>query len=228
MRTIRHTPRSRHAGEAFLGRLATTSAVITEAMHFASASAGGQRTVADLVAASEMHVFGLSAPPELHEAVALMERYAARPWTSPTLRWSCWPKHRTCATCRHSIDMGSPHIGRGRAVRCVSCWTQVDWNRPQLIRSRPRHFPAPTQRGVRNQSATTRHVALTEWNVSEPSRPWRYTPTIRERHLRGLVATPIAAREVLAAWADVAVFGFHARAYDHVVAHPAGACGPSR
>jgi predicted nucleic acid-binding protein len=65
--------------DAFSGRLATTSAVITEAMHFVSASAEGPRTLADLVASSEMDVFDLSAPPELHEAVALMEKYADTP-----------------------------------------------------------------------------------------------------------------------------------------------------
>jgi predicted nucleic acid-binding protein len=65
--------------DAFSGRLATTSAVITEAMHFVSASPEGPRTLADLVAASEMDVFDLSAPPELHEAVALMEKYADTP-----------------------------------------------------------------------------------------------------------------------------------------------------
>ena len=65
--------------DAFAGRLATTGAVITEAMHFVSASREGPRTLADLVAASEMDVFDLSAPPELHEAVALMEKYADAP-----------------------------------------------------------------------------------------------------------------------------------------------------
>ena len=65
--------------DGFSGRLATTSAVITEAMHFVSASREGPRTLAELVAASEMDVFDLSAPPELHEAVALMEKYADTP-----------------------------------------------------------------------------------------------------------------------------------------------------
>jgi predicted nucleic acid-binding protein len=65
--------------DAFSGRLATTSDVITEAMHFVSGSREGPRTLADLVAASEMDVFDLSAPPELHEAVALMEKYADTP-----------------------------------------------------------------------------------------------------------------------------------------------------
>jgi predicted nucleic acid-binding protein len=66
--------------DGFSGRLATTSAVITEAMHFvSSASREGPRTLAELVAASEMDVFDLSAPPELHEAVALMEKYADTP-----------------------------------------------------------------------------------------------------------------------------------------------------
>jgi predicted nucleic acid-binding protein len=65
--------------DGFSGRLATTSAVITEAMHVVSASREGPRTLAELVAASEMDVFDLSAPPELHEAVALMEKYADTP-----------------------------------------------------------------------------------------------------------------------------------------------------
>ena len=65
--------------DAFSGRLATTSAVITEAMHFVSTGPEGPRILADLVAASEMDVFDLCAPPELHEAVALMEKYADTP-----------------------------------------------------------------------------------------------------------------------------------------------------
>jgi predicted nucleic acid-binding protein len=65
--------------DGFSGRLATTSAVITEAMHFVGSSPAGPRTLADLVVASQMDVFDLSAPPELHEAIALMEKYADTP-----------------------------------------------------------------------------------------------------------------------------------------------------
>jgi predicted nucleic acid-binding protein len=65
--------------DGFRGRLATSSAVITEAMHFVSASKAGPRLLAELVEAGEMEVYDLSRPPELGEAVALMEKYADTP-----------------------------------------------------------------------------------------------------------------------------------------------------
>ncbi|MGH7502851.1 MAG: type II toxin-antitoxin system VapC family toxin [Longimicrobiales bacterium] len=65
--------------DAFRGQLVTTSAVITEAMHFVSASPWGARHLADLVGASGMEVYDLSRPPELHEAVSLMEKYSDTP-----------------------------------------------------------------------------------------------------------------------------------------------------
>jgi hypothetical protein len=65
--------------DAFRGQLATTSAVITEAMHFVSVSRSGARHLADLVAASGMEVYDISRPPELHAAVSLMEKYSDTP-----------------------------------------------------------------------------------------------------------------------------------------------------
>ena len=65
--------------DSFRGQLVTTSAVITEAMHFVSASPSGARHLADLVAASGMDVYDLSRPPELHEVVSLMEKYDDTP-----------------------------------------------------------------------------------------------------------------------------------------------------
>jgi predicted nucleic acid-binding protein len=63
----------------FSGQLATTSAVITEAMHFVSASQDGPRLLAELVAASRTEVYDLCRPPELLEAARLMETYADTP-----------------------------------------------------------------------------------------------------------------------------------------------------
>lgn len=63
----------------FEGRLLTTSAVITEAMHFVSEVPRGSRKLAELVAASGMEVFDLSRAPELAEAVALIEKYQDTP-----------------------------------------------------------------------------------------------------------------------------------------------------
>lgn len=65
--------------DRFSGRLVTTSAVITEAMHFVAAAPDGPRALAELVATSSMEVFDLSRAPELREAVRLMERYADTP-----------------------------------------------------------------------------------------------------------------------------------------------------
>ena len=55
---------------AFTGQLATTSAVITEAMHLVGAYREGPRLLAEFVAASGLQVYDLSRSPELDEAVA--------------------------------------------------------------------------------------------------------------------------------------------------------------
>ncbi len=65
--------------DSFTGQLATTSAVITEAMHFVATSQNGPRLLAEFVAASAMEVYDLSRPPELLEAVSLMEKFADAP-----------------------------------------------------------------------------------------------------------------------------------------------------
>jgi len=65
--------------DGFTGGLATTSAVITEAMHFLSPAKTGPRLLADLVRASGIGVFDLCRPPELDAAAALMEKYADTP-----------------------------------------------------------------------------------------------------------------------------------------------------
>lgn len=65
--------------DAFTGHLVTTSAVITEAMHFVGGAPGGPRELAELVAQSAMEVVDLSRAPELREAAVLMERFADTP-----------------------------------------------------------------------------------------------------------------------------------------------------
>jgi len=59
----------------FVGRLVTSSAVVTETMHFVSAGKPGPRLLAEFIAASRMTVHDLCRPPELGEAVRLMEKY---------------------------------------------------------------------------------------------------------------------------------------------------------
>lgn len=65
--------------DRFSGRLATTSAVITESMHFVSGVPAGPRALAALLEAARLEVFDLCQPPEIREAVALMETYADTP-----------------------------------------------------------------------------------------------------------------------------------------------------
>lgn len=65
--------------DEFGGALATTGAVITEAMHLLGARRDGPATLAELVKASGMRVYDLCQPPELLEAAALMEKYAETP-----------------------------------------------------------------------------------------------------------------------------------------------------
>lgn len=73
-----HADTARHL-DAFSGRLATSSAVIVESMHLVSADTRGPRLLADLVASAGIDVYDLSRPPELHQAVALMEAYTNLP-----------------------------------------------------------------------------------------------------------------------------------------------------
>lgn len=63
----------------YTGRLATTGAVITEAMHFVSVSREGARVLAEFVVASGAEVYDLCRPPELLESALLMEKYADTP-----------------------------------------------------------------------------------------------------------------------------------------------------
>jgi hypothetical protein len=65
--------------DGFSGRLATTSAVVTEAMHLVASDSRGPRLLADLLAETAAEVYDLSRPPDLHHAVALMERYRNLP-----------------------------------------------------------------------------------------------------------------------------------------------------
>lgn len=65
--------------DRFTGQLATTGAVLTEAMHFVSGSADGPRVLAEFVTATRTEVYDLCRPPELQEAVGLMEKYADTP-----------------------------------------------------------------------------------------------------------------------------------------------------
>ena len=65
--------------ESFTGQLATTGAVITEAMHFLSAAKEGPGLLAELVELSRVEVYDLCRPPELREAARLMEKYADTP-----------------------------------------------------------------------------------------------------------------------------------------------------
>jgi predicted nucleic acid-binding protein len=65
--------------DAFSGRLATTSSVVTEAMHFVAQSPDGPRLLAELLAACDAEVHDFTDPAGLPEVVSLMERYANVP-----------------------------------------------------------------------------------------------------------------------------------------------------
>lgn len=65
--------------DAFTGRLATTSAVVTEAMHLVAADTRGPRLLAELLDQAEVEVYDFSRPPDLHRATALMELYPNLP-----------------------------------------------------------------------------------------------------------------------------------------------------
>ena len=63
----------------FTGQLFTTSAVITEAMHFAVASPAGPRLLADFAAAIGLSVFDITQPATLPAAADLMDKYSDLP-----------------------------------------------------------------------------------------------------------------------------------------------------
>jgi predicted nucleic acid-binding protein len=65
--------------DAFPGQLVTTSAVITETMHFVSAHRGGAALLAEFVADSGLTVFDFSKPQDLRAATLRMEKYADTP-----------------------------------------------------------------------------------------------------------------------------------------------------
>lgn len=65
--------------DRFSGQLITTSAVITEAMHFVGQARNGPRLLADLVVATEMAVFDFCEPGLLGVAAELMEKFADTP-----------------------------------------------------------------------------------------------------------------------------------------------------
>jgi len=65
--------------DRFAGQLFTTSAVITETMHFVSASPSGPRLLSEFVAGAGVEVHDLAQPSDLRRAVALMEAYSDTP-----------------------------------------------------------------------------------------------------------------------------------------------------
>lgn len=67
------------AWSTFTGVPVTTAAVITEAMHFLAAFPEGAKRLAELIVAGRFRVYDLCQPPDLVQAVALMERYRDTP-----------------------------------------------------------------------------------------------------------------------------------------------------
>jgi len=65
--------------DGFKGQLLTTSAVITEAMHFVSDSQDGPRLLAEFVGLTGMRVHDCAQPAQLRQAVGLMGTYADTP-----------------------------------------------------------------------------------------------------------------------------------------------------
>lgn len=68
-----------HPLDDYTGRLATTSAVISESMYFVSEVATGPRMLSELITKGDVEIYDLCRPPELTEAVSLMEKYADTP-----------------------------------------------------------------------------------------------------------------------------------------------------
>lgn len=65
--------------DGFSGMLATTAAVLTEAMHFVRRSRHGAVAVSEFVSRSGMQVHALCEPADIRAAAQLMRRYADTP-----------------------------------------------------------------------------------------------------------------------------------------------------
>lgn len=65
--------------EGYSGRLATTTAVITEAMHFLSVDPRGPALLAELIAATRTRIVGFDRIAELRAAAELMRGYPELP-----------------------------------------------------------------------------------------------------------------------------------------------------
>lgn len=65
--------------DSFTGRLCTTSAVITEAMHFVNAHTEGPAALAEFAAAAGLFVYECADPSQLRDATLLMRKYADIP-----------------------------------------------------------------------------------------------------------------------------------------------------
>jgi predicted nucleic acid-binding protein len=65
--------------DVFTGQLLTTTAVITEAMHFLATDRRGPAILADFVAQSGLQIFDFSEAAALAEAARRMEKYANLP-----------------------------------------------------------------------------------------------------------------------------------------------------
>ena len=65
--------------DEFTGMLATTSAVVTEVIHFIGRARYGAVAVSELISQSGMQVYGMCEPAEIRAASDLMQRYADMP-----------------------------------------------------------------------------------------------------------------------------------------------------
>ena len=65
--------------DGFTGLLATTAAVVTEAMHFVRRARHGAVAVSEFVSRSGMQVHGICEPVDIQAASELMQRYADTP-----------------------------------------------------------------------------------------------------------------------------------------------------
>lgn len=63
----------------FSGRLYTTSAVITEAMHMVAEHSAGPELLVEFLVATQTEIIDMTRPPQLRAAVALMTQYADTP-----------------------------------------------------------------------------------------------------------------------------------------------------
>ena len=107
--------------DTFSGQLATTSAVVTEVMHFLSDVVDGPLVFAELLAVSETRIVDLTEPAQVGVAARLMRKYADTPmdYADATLVLAAEALGVTDILTLDRRGFSTYRVAKGRAFRLV-------------------------------------------------------------------------------------------------------------